>query len=272
MRPLNGPSIKVQRIGTRKDKAGTQTGKRNIIVLSIRPAAVRRSLITTARSHLPRAQRGGNHQAGRPPMSITQSKCMTRFGRGVDALAAACANARVQNFDRHETSLPARSAPSHCAILLPLSCPSVRVCPSSICWLRPRPPSFLPSGLTSNPATPSPSPHSIAARQRVSLGRIASGSDTLSLAVAAAAASTADSRGATAAMVILEMDRGRGARVSRMVTALMQHQHHSGRPLLHLLCYVTHAPKGVLCPTKYVHLLYSGGELIWMGASALTAA
>ena len=24
-----------------------------------------------------------------------------------------------------------------------------------------------------------------------------------------------------------------------MVTALMQHQHHSGRPLLHLLCYVT---------------------------------
>ena len=124
VRPLNGPSIKVQRIGTRKDKAGTQTGKRNIIVLSIRPAAVRRSLITPARSHLPRAQRGGN-QAGRPPMSITQSKCMTRFGRGVDALAAACANARVQNFDRHETSLPAQPS-----AMLPPTAPSY--CPSPI--------------------------------------------------------------------------------------------------------------------------------------------
>ena len=149
MRPLNGPSIKVQRIGTRKDKAGTQTGKRNIIVLSIRPAAVRRSLITPAQSHLLRAQRGGNQagrQAGHP---IAQSKCITRFGRGVDAHAA-CAHARVHNFDRHETSLPARpppTAPSYCPS--PVR-PSVCVCPSSICWLRPRRPSFLPSGLTSN--------------------------------------------------------------------------------------------------------------------------
>ena len=98
--------------------------------------------------------------------------------------------------------------------------------------------SFLPASLRAS-ASPSPSPHSIAARQRVSLGRIASGSDTLSLA--AAVASTADSRGATAAMVILEMDRG--ARVSRMVTALLQHQHHSGRPLLPMLPHATHAPK-----------------------------
>ena len=206
-------------------------------------------------------------------MSLTQSECMTRFGCGVDALAAASAHARMQNFDRHETSLPARPrpAPSHWAILLPLSRPSASVRrPFAGCG-RGALLSFLPASLRTS-ASPSPSPHSIAARQRVSLGRIASGSDTLSLAAAAAVASTADSRGATAAMVTLEMDRGRGARVSRMVTALLQHQHHSGRPLLHLLCYVTHAPKGVLCPTKYVHLLYSGGELIWMRASALTAA
>ena len=89
MRLLNGLSIKVQRNGTSKDKAGTSTtrprrsGKakhHRIVDLAVRP------LITSdpsTRSHLPHAQRP---QLG-PPMSITQSKCMTRFGRGVVALA-----------------------------------------------------------------------------------------------------------------------------------------------------------------------------------------
>ena len=65
-------------------------------------------------------------------MSITQSKCMTRFVPGVDAHARARTSAKFRS--------PRDISASHCAILLPLSGrPSVR--PSSIRW--PRGP-FLP--------------------------------------------------------------------------------------------------------------------------------
>ena len=77
------------------------------------------------------------------------------------------AHARVQNFDRHETSLPP-TAPPYCQR------------PSTIRWPQGPLPSFLPSFFPS--LFLSFAPASFAARQRVSLGRIASGSDTLSLA------------------------------------------------------------------------------------------
>ena len=115
-------------------------------------------------------------EAVRPPMSITQSKCMTSLVvRGVDGRTDGRARARTSAKFRS----PRDISPSHCAILLPASVDHP---------LAAGPPSFLPSFLPAFLPSFFPSlflsftPASFAARQRVSLGRIASGSDTLSLA------------------------------------------------------------------------------------------